>query len=102
MPGGAPAGDATPRGAVDLARVARLSVPAHLALPWLLWALARVDPAAPVWLWAALHVLFPPILLATYRWWRGQGLEVALLIAINHAATFASGALVAVVAAAAG
>ena len=87
-------------GRLDLARVARWSIPLHLALPWLLWALGTLDPAAPVWVWAAVHVLFPVVLVGTYRLWRGQGLEVGLLIAINHGATFVSGALAAVVAAA--
>jgi hypothetical protein len=78
----------------DLAAVARITIPVHLLLPWLLWGLATAFPQAPVVFFVGVHVLFPVVLVGTYPLWRGQGIEVALLIGMNHGATLASAALV--------
>jgi len=85
---------------LDLERVARYTIPFHLLLPWILWGLAALDQEAPIWLFLALHLVFPVLLIASYRYWRGQGLDVVLLVVVNHAATFVSGALAAWLAAA--
>jgi hypothetical protein len=65
----------------------------HAALPWVLWGLAHFDDAAPLVLFAALHLAFPVVLVATFRWWRGQGGDIALLVVANHITTFASGGI---------
>lgn len=84
---------AAPPPRLSLERVARVSIPIHFALPWILWALSVFGSEAPVLLFMALHVLFPVVAVATYRYWRGQGFDLLLLIAVNHAVTFVSGAV---------
>lgn len=79
--------------AIDLHRVAGISLPVHALLPWALWGLAWIDPSISFAVFIALHALFPILLLLSYRWWRGQGTDVALLVLFNHLATFASGAI---------
>jgi hypothetical protein len=73
--------------------IARYTIVAHLLLPWILWGLALWHHQAPVALFMFLHVAFPVLLVATYRHWKGQGVDVILLIIINHVATLVSGAL---------
>lgn len=87
---------ATPR--LDLEQVARVTIPLHFALPWILWGLAWVGPSAPVMLFMALHVLFPVLAVVTYRYWKGQGFDLLLLIVVNHVVTLISGALAGLVA----
>lgn len=79
--------------ALKLEVVARYTIPIHLVLPWALWGLAVLHPAAPVWFFLSVHVLFPVVLVVTYRYWRGQGAELALLVGVNHVATLLSGAV---------
>ena len=79
--------------AIDLHLVARISLPVHALLPWVLWGLAWIDPSISFAIFIALHALFPILLLLSYRWWRGQGTDLALLVTFNHLATFASGAI---------
>ncbi|MCA9682209.1 MAG: hypothetical protein KC457_08440 [Myxococcales bacterium] len=47
--------------------------------------------AAISWIWMAIHLLFPVALVLSYPWWRGRGDEVAAILVINHAVTFAVG-----------
>ncbi len=78
---------------IQVAALGRYTIPVHLLLPWVLWGLTVIDPAAPMWFFVAVHGLFPVAVVATYPWWRGQGMDLALLVAVNHAATFLSGAV---------
>lgn len=86
----------TPR--LDLERVARISIPLHFALPWILWAMSWLGPGAPVMLFVAFHVLFPVVAVVTYRYWRGQGIDLLMLVVVNHAVTFISGGLAGLIA----
>ena len=82
-----------PTPAIDLHQVARISLPVHALLPWLLWGLASIDTSISFAIFVALHAIFPLLLLLSYRWWRGQGVDLALLVLFNHLVTFASGAI---------
>lgn len=73
--------------------MARYTVPAHLALPPLLWLLSVIDLGVAWGLLAVIHLVFPVVLLATWRWWRGHGDALVGLLLVNHAASFASGGL---------
>lgn len=83
-----------------LARLARYTIPFHLLLPWVLWALSFISGQAPFALFVAFHALFPVVLVITFRWWKNEIIELVMLVAINHLATFVSGALAAWVASA--
>lgn len=78
-----------------LARLARYTIPFHLLLPWLLWGLSFIGPQVPFALFVAFHVLFPVVLVVTFRWWKNEIVELLMLVVINHLATFVSGAIAA-------
>lgn len=42
-------------------------------------------------LWLAIHAIFPFALVISWPWWRGQGVDMAILIIANHLVTFAVG-----------
>ena len=83
-----------------LARLARYTIPFHLLLPWLLWALSLISDQLPFAVFVAFHALFPVVLVITFRWWKNEILELVMLLVVNHLATFVSGALAAWVASA--
>ncbi|MCA9698124.1 MAG: hypothetical protein KC431_11415 [Myxococcales bacterium] len=74
----------------------RWTVPIHALLPLLIAATLMLGDdglaeAAISWTWMAIHLLFPVALVLSYPWWRGRGDEVAAILVINHAVTFAVG-----------
>ncbi|NVB38307.1 hypothetical protein G6O69_10730 [Pseudenhygromyxa sp. WMMC2535] len=75
--------------------ILRWSVPVHALLPALI-ALAvaqggELGEAVSMWSWVGIHVLFPVALVLSYPWWRGRGDQLAAVLIINHAVTFAVG-----------
>ena len=87
-----PDAEPEPEPRIDMLAVAKVTVPLHIALPWGLYALALIDPAIPAWIFLGIHLGFPVLLLASYPLWRGQGVDVCILIGFNHLATFLSAA----------
>lgn len=73
--------------------LARYSVPVHLLLPLILWAVARADASWAGYLFLGLHIVFPLVLALTLRWWREHVWELAVLLVINHVASFLSAAV---------
>jgi hypothetical protein len=80
---------AAPR--VDVWGLAKYCVAVHAGLPFVIWWAGAIDPMVTTWAWVGAHVLFPVFLLFTYPYWKGQGVEVAVLIVLNHAVTFVVG-----------
>ena len=78
-------------GPVDVLGLAKYTVPLHVALPFLIWWAGKDGEFLTGIVWMAIHVLFPFVLVATYPWWRGQGIEMAVLVVINHVVTFVVG-----------
>ena len=78
---------------IEVESLARYSIPIHALLPWILWGLSRLGTEVPVALFMAFHLVFPEVAVASYRYWRGQGIELLVLLAVNHAVTFVSAAL---------
>ena len=78
--------------------LARYSVPFHALLPALLWLVGRWSDAVALWGLVGFHLLFPFVLIFSYPWWRGQGEALALLILVNHLATFVAGTVLTVLA----
>ncbi len=90
-----PEPDAEPRGPVAIYPLLRWTIPIHALLPVLIAvavsASERRAEGLITWLWVFVHVAFPIVLAASYPWWRGRGDELALVVVINHAVTFAVG-----------
>jgi hypothetical protein len=74
--------------AFNVMRLLPYGVALHMALPLVMswfWASHTLLVGQ---LWLAVHLLFPVLLVGSYRYWAGQGERVFLLVAINHAVTF--------------
>lgn len=78
-------------GTVDVLGLAKYTVPLHVALPFLIWWAGKDGEFLTGIVWMMIHVVFPFVLAVTYPWWRGQGIEMAALIVINHVVTFITG-----------
>lgn len=66
-------------------RILWVSLPVHALLP-----AAALLPVPTTWLAGAfltLHLGFPVVLVVTWRWWRGQALEVAVVVLLDHLVT---------------
>ena len=79
-----------PEGRLDMMALAKVTIPLHIILPWALYALALIDPAIPAWVFLGIHAGFPVLALVTYPLWRGQGVDLIILLMLNHLATFLS------------
>ena len=73
----------------SLLRFAWWTVPIHIALGFGFWWMMtnRPDELGTALLW--LHIGFPALLAVTIRMWWDRWGELALLLTINHLATFA-------------
>jgi hypothetical protein len=84
-----------PSGPSPIYALLRWTIPIHALLPVAIAvAVANVGPGVEgliSWLWVIVHVAFPIALVLSYPWWAGRGDEVALVVVINHAVTFAVG-----------
>ena len=82
-------------GRTRLLALLRWTIPIHALLPVAIAAAVAVAgtgiEGAITWIWVAIHVAFPIGLALSYPWWQGRGDEVALVVVINHAVTFAVG-----------
>ena len=75
----------------DMLRLARYTLPVHIALaPAGLW-LSKIHPAIIDDIWLFLHLAFPVVLILYRRRWRGLGEELTVLIVLNHVATLFAG-----------
>lgn len=79
------------RGTVDVLGLAKYTIPLHVGLPFLIWWAGKDGEFLTGIVWMLIHVFFPVVLVASYPWWRGQGIEMAVLIVINHVVTFIVG-----------
>lgn len=80
-----------PVDAVRVLGLLRWTIPLHALLPL---AFAGLRALGDGWLMAfllVLHLGFPLVLVATYSRWRGQGLQMVGLVAVNHVVTFMVG-----------
>ncbi len=75
-------------------RWAPYSIGIHLALPLLfalIWYLAGEAVTATVLIW--MHVVFAGVLVVTLPWWWRLAEAVAMLLVLNHVATFLTGSI---------
>ncbi len=82
--------EATPHD-LKVLRLARFTVPTHALLPLVIWQIGRHSEAAAIWFVLGLHGLFLVAILASFRWWRGYGEQLGMLILLDHLATFVAG-----------
>lgn len=73
---------------LDLAWLVRLAVPLHVALPVLGWLAAGVSPTLTLWTWVGIHLLFPVLLVLTWRRWWDQMDQVVMLLVLDHVVSF--------------
>jgi hypothetical protein len=69
----------------------KYTVPVHAALPFLIWWMGHAQEGALSLLWLGIHAIFPFALVLSWPWWRGQGVDMAILVVANHLVTFAVG-----------
>ncbi len=72
-------------------RLLRYTIPVHGLLPIGLWLLGSHDQILLGQVLVGLHLLTLLLIVASYRWWRGHGVQLAAVILIDHAVTFTVG-----------
>ncbi len=80
-----------PRSSIRVLALWKYTVPLHAGFPLLIWWVGRSHEGAISLVWLGIHVLFPFALVLSWPWWRGQGVDMAILIVANHLVTFAVG-----------